>query len=83
LAYNNLGSLAQDQEQWETATDYYLQAIGIAVEFKDDYRVQTRTQGLARVWQAPGQEVGIPARLAVLLGLTPAQAEERLRAALA
>ena len=80
---NQLGQLAWEQEQREPSVDYYLQAITIAVEFKDEYRIKTRTENLARVWQASGQGAGIPARLAALLDLTPAQAEERLRAALA
>jgi hypothetical protein len=88
---NQLGRLGEEQEHWQEAADYYLQAIEIYAAFQDKYRIQTRIENLARVWAAaqkpgfsekPGFLPGdIPGRLAAALGVSPAEAAELLTTA--
>jgi hypothetical protein len=75
--------VAQEQELWAEAANYYLQAIQIAAKFQDDYRIKTRTENLARVWQAAQSSPAfdkkdILKRLAASLNITPNQAQSLL-----
>ncbi|OQA44613.1 MAG: hypothetical protein BWY52_01581 [Chloroflexi bacterium ADurb.Bin325] len=74
--------VAEEQGQWEQALKYYLLALQIGVDFKDEYRIGTRLESLAWLWRASG-DAGVPAGAARVLGVTPAEAEALLRGAAA
>ncbi len=75
--YHQLGRVAQEQRQWDQAEQYFLTALQIGVEYSDEYRIATRLQSLARLWQN-GHTPDLPARVAAVLGISPAEAEALL-----
>ncbi len=76
--YHQLGRVAQEQRQWAQARDYFLKALAIFVEFKDAHIEGIALRSLGRLWQESG-DAGLPAAAALVLGVTPAEAEGVLR----
>jgi tetratricopeptide (TPR) repeat protein len=76
--YNNFGVLAEEQRQWNKARTYFLQALEIYVSYQDTYKGSVVLSSLARLWQASG-DASLPAAIASIVGITPAEVEELLR----
>ncbi len=78
MTYNNLGALAQEQKQWEQARAYFLQALETFVAYEDQHYVDITLRNLSRLWQA-GEDAGLPAAVAGVLGVSVQEAEGVLR----
>ena len=76
--YNNLGLLAQDQQQWKQARNYLLQALEIYAEYKDEYSVRRTLRNIARLWRE-SSDANILAMVAERLGMEVSEVEKLLR----
>ncbi|MAT98651.1 MAG: Tfp pilus assembly protein PilF [Anaerolineaceae bacterium] len=89
--YHQLGIVAEAQEQWQSAIDYFFKAIEIYAHYPGQNQ-EIALGSLARVWQAGQTQSAthlegkshlaavetIPARLAAVLNISPAEAEALL-----
>ena len=78
--YHQLGMVAEEQRQWAQARQYYEEALKLYAPYQD-YNFGIVMRSLARLWQA-GDDTELPGAVAGVLGITAAEAEARLRAAL-
>jgi hypothetical protein len=79
--YHQLGIVAEEQRQWAKAREYLLKDLTISAEFEDWEGAGITLRSLARVWRASG-DATLPAAVAEILGVTPAEAESLLNLAL-
>jgi tetratricopeptide (TPR) repeat protein len=75
---HQLGLLAQEQGQWAQARDHLVQAWETFMTLRDSHSSDVLLRDLARLWQA-SDDAALPAAVAPGLGLSPEEAEERLR----
>jgi len=79
--YHQLGRMAEEQHQWEQAREYYLQDLTISSEYQDNYGAAITMRSIARLRQSSG-DAELPGAVAGVLGITAAEAEALLHAAL-
>jgi tetratricopeptide (TPR) repeat protein len=79
-SYRNLGLLAEEQLHWVRSRDYFLKSLEISAEYNDTHGLGITLRSLARLWRSSG-DADLPAAVAALLGITPAEVEELLRKA--
>ena len=65
----------------DLSRDYYLRALETFAAYEDSHSLGVVLRNLARLWQA-SNDAGLPAAVAKVLGLSPEEAEVRLREAL-
>jgi hypothetical protein len=58
--------------------DYFLEALKISVEYKDEEGLRITLRSLARLWQEI-DDVSLPKAIAPVLGVSPTDVEELLR----
>ena len=75
---HQLGSVAETQEQWQQAREYFLKALEIFVDFNSEYELGITLHSLARLWQA-SRDARLPAAVAAVLGISSQEAEEVLK----
>jgi hypothetical protein len=81
-AYHQLGRVAEEQERWSEAVDFYCKAAEIYAAYPGDYNQTIVMDSLKRVWQAAPDFVGktaVPGKLAAILAISPAAALARLQ----
>jgi hypothetical protein len=76
--YHQLGRVAEAQHQWDQARDFFLQSLGIWVDYEDTYNTGIALRSLARLRQSSG-DTTLPDAVASVLKITAAEAETRLR----
>jgi tetratricopeptide (TPR) repeat protein len=76
--YHQLGRVAEEQRHWQQAREHFLRALETFVAYQDDHKGGIVLSSLAVLLQASG-DAGLPAAVASILHMTPAEAERLLR----
>jgi tetratricopeptide (TPR) repeat protein len=79
--YHQLGTVAQEQRQWAQAREYFLRALEIYATSDDTYYGGIVVRSLARLWR-DSSDVGLPAAIAAVLGISEEEAAELIRRSL-
>jgi tetratricopeptide (TPR) repeat protein len=74
ITYGQLALLAKEQEQLFQAQEHLLAALTIFVKSNDQHLITVTLRNLARIW-GDGNLVDLPATVAPILGVTPAEVE--------
>ncbi len=65
-----LGVVAEEQQQWEQALDYYLKALETFVVYKDTYNSGSTLGNLALLWQQTNEDGQIMDKVVAIVGWT-------------
>jgi hypothetical protein len=76
--YHQLGSLAQQQGQWEYARKFFFPALELFVAVKDDYSSGIVLHNLAQLWRN-SSDTNLLAAIAPILGKSLEETEALLR----
>ncbi|HDN26556.1 MAG TPA: tetratricopeptide repeat protein [Thioploca sp.] len=67
---DDCGGVAEEQEQWQQAKEYFLKALSLWAEFNDSYSIDTfYLPAFARLYQATNDDT-LPAAVAKVLGIS-------------
>ena len=71
--YHNLGSVAQEQRQWQQAEQYFQSALEILREYDDTYAISIVLRSMVRLWK-DGHGDKVPKSVASILGMSEEEA---------
>jgi hypothetical protein len=74
--------MAQEQRQWPQAEEYYLKALATFLEYRDEHRGDFIWHNLTLLWR-DSSDPELPKAVAVVLGESPEETENRMRETLA
>ena len=71
--YHQLGRVAEEQRQWPQARESFITALQTYVGYNDQHNLRIVQTSLARLHRASG-DASLPAAVATVLGIPPAEA---------
>jgi len=74
---HQLGKLAEDQQKWEDAVRYVLQANAIFFAYQDQHNFAITLNSLIRIWQTC-RDSTVPQQLAALLKISQEEVQALL-----
>ena len=70
--------MAEEQQQWEQAREYFLHAFDTYVAYNDTHNGGIALRSLGRLWEVSG-DANLPTAVATILGASVEETEKLLR----